>query len=124
MILNSTTAELEQRVAVDADGEPHHPGGPSDSEVCDIAWSSGLVAAGSADGHVVLWNLNSGVLLDRYWSNRRAVTAVRICDQGEHVVSGGKDGTLSFYSIAEKKGNHNIRYGHDEVCIRNCLLSI
>src|SRR5207237_468850 len=57
-----------------------------------------MVAAGSADGAITVWGVESGEVLSRIKSEQTAVRAIAFGLDSSLLVSGGSDGSLRFWN--------------------------
>ncbi len=79
---------------------------PVVSLACDR--SSGLIATGSDDGEIAIWN-PSGRSIKRFRIHQGAVTDIAFCGAGNCLVSVSNDGTIGIIDVAAQKARPNIR---------------
>jgi WD40 repeat protein len=72
--------------------------GPSGA-VTSLAYSPTLLAAGSDDGKVYLWNMPDGVVLGVLSGHTSYVTSVAFAPDGAVLAAGGEDDTIWLWSI-------------------------
>jgi WD40 repeat protein len=72
--------------------------GPSGA-VTSLAYSPTLLAAGSDDGKVYLWNMPDGVILGVLSGHTSYVTSVAFAPDGSILAAGGEDDTIWLWSI-------------------------
>lgn len=73
-----------------------------DDEVKSIAIGSesGIAASGSADGTVILWDLDTERDIRRFESNSGPINALAMTEDGSFLVAGGDDGLMTVYRTA------------------------
>ena len=79
-------------------------------DVNSVAFSpDGILASGSTDGWVLLWDPNSGASIQSLWANGHdeAVNSVAFSPDGEFLATGGNDDKIIFW-----KKDNNGRYLH------------
>jgi len=87
----------------------HYAGGPVRlgvvSEIYDLALSpdGSLVAAGTQDGTVRLWNTQSGWALRSLSGHSGAVVGVAFTPDGSTLVSAGRDGEIRIWNVASNQ---------------------
>jgi WD40 repeat protein len=69
--------------------------------VSSVAWSSGaIIASGSEDGTVILWNSTLASTVCSFLAHSSSVLCLVICgDENEYVVSGSLDHTVNSYDV-------------------------
>jgi general transcriptional corepressor TUP1 len=74
----------------------------SDAGVTSVAISpnGSFVAAGSLDTIVRIWDVKSGILVDRLRGHRDSVYSVAFTPDGRGLVSGSLDKTLKYWDVS------------------------
>ncbi len=62
-----------------------------------------LMATGSFDGSIRLWNWRSGIVVGVLRGHQGWIGAVAFSPDGRRLVTGGQDGTVTFWSTAEQQ---------------------
>ena len=65
-----------------------------------------MIASGSADATVILWNLRSGNRYETFDASTDAVYAVQFSPNGEFVAAGGRDGKVRLYNLRKRTLTH------------------
>lgn len=65
-----------------------------------------MIASGSADTSVIIWNLRSGNRYETFEASTDAVYAVRFSPDGECVAAGGRDGKVRLYNLRTRALTH------------------
>ena len=65
-----------------------------------------MIASGSADASVIIWNLRSGNRYVTFDEPTDAVYAVRISPSGEFVAAGGRDGKVRLWNLRTRALTH------------------
>ncbi len=55
--------------------------------------------SGSADGLVILWDINTGAEVRRFEGHARSVESVAFSPDGQHILSGSADGTVRLWDV-------------------------
>jgi WD40 repeat protein len=71
-----------------------HVNSPVNSVVCS---SSGIIAAGTSDGRIFLWNLSGEILRDPWQADEKSVAALAFSPDGKLLASGGTGKTISLW---------------------------
>lgn len=71
-----------------------------------------LLACGSEDGTVKLWNSHSGELIATFTGHQGYVDTLTFSPDGDTLASGGADGTVQFWDIKKRKPLQNRIAGH------------
>ena len=69
-----------------------------------------MIASGSADTSVIIWNLRSGNRYETFDASTDAIYAVRFSPDGEFVAAGGRDGKVRLYNLRKRALTHEF-YG-------------
>lgn len=78
----------------------------------------GLTAAtASRDGTLSLWDTGSGKERVRFQGHTGEVLAVAFSSSGDHLISGGTDGTVRFWRIPRSPGTDGLVTGEEERCV-------
>ena len=67
-----------------------------------------MIASGSADASVIIWNLRSGNRYVTFDEPTDAVYAVRISPNGEFVAAGGRDGKVRLWNLRTRALTHEL----------------
>lgn len=62
-----------------------------------------ILAGGTADGHVLLWNLRSGEALANLPAHEMAITALTFSRDGEMLITGSGDRTLKLWDLTTNR---------------------
>ena len=74
------------------------------------------IAVGTSDGHVLLWNVRAGQLVERLVGHQNPVYALAFSPDGEGLVSGSWDQTVRFWNISSIRiGRSGLRDNMDVV---------
>ena len=65
-----------------------------------------VIASGSADTYVIIWNLRSGNRYRTFDESTDAVYAVQLSPDGERVAAGGRDGKLRLWNLRKRTLTH------------------
>ena len=65
-----------------------------------------MIASGSADTSVVIWNLRSGNRYETFNESTDAVYAVKFSPNGEFVATGGRDGKVRLWNLRKRALTH------------------
>ena len=65
-----------------------------------------MIASGSADTSVVIWNLRSGNRYETFNESTDAVYAVKFSPNGEFVAAGGRDGKVRLWNLRKRTLTH------------------
>ena len=65
-----------------------------------------MIASGSADTSVIIWNLRSGNRYSTFDESTDAVYAVKFSPNGEHVAAGGRDGKVRLWNLRRRTLTH------------------
>ena len=65
-----------------------------------------VIASGSADTSVIIWNLRSGNRYRTFDDSTDAVYAVQLSPDGEFVAAGGRDGKLRLWNLRRRTLTH------------------
>jgi WD40 repeat protein len=68
-----------------------------------------LIATGSDDGMVTLWNSDTGEPLRNFFGHCKSVTCVAFSDDGKRLISGSNDGRISINDVATGAVTSEIR---------------
>jgi WD40 repeat protein len=94
----SGSADKSVRLTNFANGQPIRTLAGADASITAIAGNNAIVAAGSADGRLLVWAAD-GKLLGRFRADIKAVTAVSVQPQNTHLLSGGVDGQIKLWGL-------------------------
>ena len=83
--------------------------------VGSLDWSSGLLASGSRDGNVGIWDPRVGQV-DRYKAHSQEICGLKWSPDGTHIASGGNDNKLTVYSM--KSGNEMVRFHEHKAAVK------
>ena len=67
-----------------------------------------MIASGSADASVIIWNLRSGNRYGTFDEPTDAVYAVQISPNGEFVAAGGRDGKVRLWNLRTRTLTHEL----------------
>lgn len=67
-----------------------------------------VIASGSADSSVIIWNLRSGNPYRTFDESTDAVYAVQLSPNGEFVAAGGRDGKLRLWNLRKRALTHEL----------------
>lgn len=81
-----------------------------------------LMAAGTAEGEVLVFNLDTKALQARLVGHQGRVLALVFSASGDQVVSGGQDGTLRFWDLQQKKPKARVVPAHQGAVTSLALL--
>ena len=92
--------------------EPEHV----DAGVTSVAISPDgrLVAAGSLDNVVRIWDVQTGALIERLKGHKDSVYSVAFTPEGKGLVSGSLDNTLKHWDIL--RGEDTLNFNGHKVC--------
>ena len=65
-----------------------------------------MIASGSADTSVIIWNLRSGNRYSTFDESTDAVYAVKFSPNGEFVAAGGRDGKVRLWNLRRRALTH------------------
>lgn len=65
-----------------------------------------MIASGSADASVIIWNLRSGNRYETFDASTDAVYAVQFSPDGEFVAAGGRDGKVRLWHLRKRTLTH------------------
>ena len=71
-----------------------------------------LLACGSNDSTVKMWNSNTGELISTFTGHLSSVSSLTFSPDGNTLASGGADGTVRFWDIKKRKPLQNRITGH------------
>ena len=66
-----------------------------------LAAGDAPVASGSKDGSLCLWDVKTGRRLARWTAHKGSVTALAFHPDGQTLVSGGSDGVVKVWNLAD-----------------------
>lgn len=92
------------------------------SAVFVLAVRDELLAAGTSDGEVLVFNLDTDSLQARLAGHQGRVLALVFSASGDQVVSGGQDGTLRFWDLQQKKPKARVVPAHQGAVTSLALL--
>lgn len=80
--------------------------GPVYSVDCGVWNNQEVIASGSADGSVIIWDISSGNRRRTFNETADAVYAVRISRGGNRVAAGSRDGKVRIWNIRNNRLTH------------------
>ena len=83
--------------------------GPVYSVDCGIWNNQEIIASGSADTSVIIWDIGSGNRRRTFNDSTDVVYAVRVSPDGNHVAAGSRDGIVRIWNIQNNRLTHEFK---------------
>ena len=72
----------------------------------DVTIKPAMIASGSADTSVIIWNIRSGNRYRNFDESTDAVYVVKFSPNGEFVAAGGRDGKVRLWNLRRRTLTH------------------
>lgn len=66
--------------------------------VGSLDWCKNILASGSKDGYVNVWDLRIKKMVNKYQAHTQEICGLRWSPDGRYIASGGNDNKLTIYS--------------------------
>lgn len=73
------------------------------SESASAISSSHIIALGSADGEMLLWDMQLGRSIQRHKMHNKAISVIKFSESGRYIISAGDDGQLMIWDYIKNK---------------------
>ncbi|HEV3203937.1 MAG TPA: WD40 repeat domain-containing protein [Gemmataceae bacterium] len=95
----SASADKTVRISNFADGKQLVQSSPASAGVLTAALSPALIAGGTADNRLILWNAKDGKVVDQILAHWGPITGLAFHPQNTQLVTSSKDGTIKIWSM-------------------------